>query len=193
MRVTFGRAIKIGNFSEYDSKRITKTTKETINTMKNDKASIFDKETSAKIGKFLREQIGDYDKQSGIYMKKIYRDVYLYTGEDAKRARSINEEAKTEKQAINREYDIRLTGKSSVHDETCSTIKKLRKIKLEKADLRCDEKLLELVENGYDGKPQTNLYFDVDVNTQKLKEIRYSSHTKDENGKPVHKRTSLTI
>lgn len=196
MEISFQRAIKIDStanpYTNYKDHKIDPATMAVIDTMKGGVSSVYDKETSRKIGNFLRAQIGDYDRKTGIYARRIEGYPYIFTGEEAKKAREINQNARREFEELEERYLIGPNSSMPLSKQTELESESLHRIYRQNIFIRRDKKLLEMVEDGdkYD-KPHTYLRFDIDK-SGKLKEITYNSY-KEEGRSFVEKQASLTI
>lgn len=183
MQISFQRAIKITSdtnpiFSK--EHKLDPATMAVVDTMKSTKSSVYDKETSRKIGSFLRAQIGDYNRQTGIYARRIKGEPYIFTGEEARKAREINAQAK--KELIELEEEIRMEPGSE----------KLHKILRQNIFIRRDQNLLKMVEDGDNiEKPETKLFFNMD-NSGRLTSIMYR-HYRHIGEEFVTKKADLTI
>lgn len=198
MEVSFQRAIKVESTANekynFRDHKVDSATMAVIDTIRSSKSSVYDKETSQKIGSFLRAQIGDYNRYTGIYTRKIRGNIYIYTGKEAERAREINAQAKKEAEELEKRHycgsdnSKPLKGPSDVSNE------KLYKILRQGIFIKRDENLLKMVEDG-DGltKPDAELFFNINGNG-KLTGINYSYYnysTADE--KFISKEACLTI
>ncbi len=195
MEISFQRAIKIDSaanpYTNYKDHKVDPATMAVIETMKG-YSSVYDRETSRKIGSFLRAHIGDYDKKTGVYARRIDGYPYIFTGEEAKKAREINQNARSEVEELEQRYS---TGPSSSMPRSKQVELKsesLHRIYRQNIFLRRDKKLLEMVEDGdtYE-KPHTHLRFEMD-DSGKLKGITYN-YFKREDGSFVEKQANLTI
>ena len=197
MEISFQRAIKIDStanpYTNYKDHEVDPSTMEVINTMKKGyNSSIYDKETSRKIGSFLRAQLGDYDNKAGIYGRRIEGYPYIFTGEEAKKARKINEEARKEMEELEARYSKGANSSMPLSEQVELESESLHRIYRQNIFLRRDKKLLEMVEDGdtYE-KPHTHLRFEMD-DSGKLKGITYN-YFKREDGSFVEKQANLTI
>lgn len=195
MEISFQRAIKIDStanpYTNYKDHKVDPATMAVIDTMKG-YSSAYDKETSRKIGNFLRAHIGDYDKKTGVYARRIDGYPYIFTGEEAKKAREINQDARREIEELEQRYLKGLNSSLPLSEQTELENESLHKIYRQNIFLRRDKKLLEMVEDGdtYD-KPHTYLRFEMD-DSGKLKGITYN-YFKRENDSFVEKQANLTI
>ncbi len=195
MEISFQRAIKIDStanpYTNYKDHKVDPATMTVIDTMKGC-SSAYDKETSRKIGAFLRAHIGDYDKKTGVYARRIDGYPYIFTGEEAKKAREINQDARREIEELEQRYLKGLNSSLPLSEQTELENESLHKIYRQNIFLRRDKKLLEMVEDGdtYD-KPHTYLRFEMD-DSGKLKGITYN-YFKRENDSFVEKQANLTI
>lgn len=195
MEISFQRAIKIDStanpYTNYKDHKVDPATMAVIDTMKG-YSSAYDKETSRKIGAFLRAHIGDYDKKTGVYARRIDGYPYIFTGEEAKKAREINQDARREIEELEQRYLKGPNSSMPLSEQTELENESLHKIYRQNIFLRRDKKLLEMVEDGdtYD-KPHTYLRFEMD-DSGKLKGITYN-YFKRENDSFVEKQANLTI
>ena len=197
MEISFQRAIKIDSttnpYTNYKDHKVDPSTMEVINTMKKGyNSSIYDKETSRKIGSFLRAQLGDYDNKTGIYARRIEGYPYIFTGEEAKKARKINEEARKEMEELEARYSKGANSSMPLSEQVELESESLHRIYRQNILLRRDKKMLAMVEDGdtiY--KPDTYLRFEMN-DEGRLKRIIYNNYTTKNNGY-VEKQADLTI
>lgn len=196
MQISFQRAIKITSdtnpLSNYREHRLDPATMAVVNTINSNQSPIYDEETSKKIGSFLRAQIGDYDRQTGIYVRRIDGKPYIFTGEEATKARKINAQAKKELDELEDEYAKGPNSSMPLSKQVELKSENLHRILRQNIFIRRDKKLKAMVEDDADiNKPTTELIFNMDSN-RRLTNIRYM-HYKLENGKFTTKKADLTI
>ena len=196
MQISFQRAIKITSDTDpmfdYKEHKLDPATMAVVDTMKGTRSSVYDKETSRKIGSFLRSQIGDYDRQTGIYARRIEGNPYIFTGEEARKAREINAQAKKELIKLEEEYAKGPDSSMPLSKQVELKSEKLHKIFRQNIFIRRDQNLLKMVEDGDDiEKPETKLLFNMD-NNGKLKSIMYRCY-KHEGDNFIAKKADLTI
>lgn len=143
--------------------------------------SIYDKETSTKIGQFLRAQIEDYSPKTGLFSARIEGATYIYTGEDAKKARNIQNTMKNELKAFENDPE----------EFSGSKYETLQKIEKQNIYLRRDKALVEMVENGAHGKRDTSLVLD-SKDGKKVNQIKYWSCIRNQ-GEYKTTQASLTL
>ncbi len=197
MEVSFQRAIKIDSntnpYTNYRDGRIDPDTMAVINTIKG-YSSAYDRETSRKIGNFLRHQIGDYSRETGVFARRIEGHPYIFTGEEATKARKINQDAKKEMKDLETRYLIGPNSSMPLVEQIELSSERTHKILRNNIQLNRDRKMLEMVEEDfYDThkKPDTHLKFTMDKNG-KLTEITYRQR-KTVNGKRIEEKANLTI
>ena len=146
--MNFTRAIEVRSNTNPDTMggRIDNGTMNVISTIQN-KPSIYDRETSRKIGNFFRAQLGD-DSKNRVYTARIVNRVYIFTGEEAKLARQYTLDAKKEKEALDKKYAEGPKPDMPRSEQVELGDKKLYEIRKENIYLERDRKLLELVEDG---------------------------------------------
>ena len=195
MQISFQRAIKITSdtnpiFSK--EHKLDPATMAVVDTMKSTKSSVYDKETSRKIGSFLRAQIGDYNRQTGIYARRIKGEPYIFTGEEARKAREINAQAKKELIELEEEYAKGPDSSIPLSSQVELGSEKLHKILRQNIFIRRDQNLLKMVEDGDNiEKPETKLFFNMD-NSGRLTSIMYR-HYRHVGEEFVTKKADLTI
>ena len=196
MQISFQRAIKITSDTnpmfDYKEHKLDPATMAVVDTMKGTRSSVYDKETSRKIGSFLRAQIGDYDRQTGIYARRIGGYPYIFTGEEARKAREINAQARKELIELEEEYAKGPDSSMPLSKQVELKSEKLHKIYRQNIFIRRDQNLLKMAEN-WDNieKPETKLLFNMD-NNGKLKSIMYRCY-KHEGDNFITKKADLTI
>lgn len=156
MQISFQRALPI--YSDTDNKKLNlrdldPATESIINTIEKPKDSYLDKETSLKVGKFLKAQLGDYNKKSGIYTTRIDGIMYLYSGEDALKAKKADYD--TFKKIDNLENEYFARGESAAGDDNYY---KQRDSFINERD----EYLTSLIERKKDGTPKAYLELNKD-------------------------------
>lgn len=146
--LNFTRAIEIYSNSNPGSLggRIDDSVMNVINTIQN-KPSIYDRETSRKIGAFLRAHIGDISKNR-VYPRRILGRIYIFTGEEAKLAHGYDLEAKKQREALERKFAQGITPDMDSIERMRITDPKLQRIAMHNISLERDEKMLKLVEDG---------------------------------------------
>lgn len=175
MEITFGRAIKIESDTNFYDKKgfnVDPASQSVIDTIEGKNFSTYNKETSAKIREFLKAQIGDYSKKTGVYARRINGEIYLFTGKEAKEARNINRQAR---------IDFENAAASSGAERRCRKILEQR-----------DKEMLGLVEDGKFGKPDTKIIFNMHKHSPVLKSVAYAS-AYDSEGKVVREFNSIVI
>lgn len=196
MEISFQRAIKINSdtnsITAYKDHWVDPATMDIIETMKGKKAYSYDKETSRKIGAFLRAQIGDYNRKTGIYTRRINGEPYIFTGEEAIKAREINAQARDEVIALEERYEKGANPSMPLSEQVELESENLHRIYRQNIHIRCDRKMLDMVEDGEtDQKPYTELNFKTNYEG-KINRIEYfSSGLKD--GKYVSTEKTLSI
>lgn len=178
MEISFGRAIKIESDTNpmwnYKDHKLDPATMAVVETMKG-KSSVYDKETSRKIGSFLKAQIGDYNRKTGVYARRINGTPYIFTGEDAEKAREINKKALKEMLELEARYEKGPDENSTPSEIVELGSEKLYKIYRQNVHIRRDKRLVELAEDGNrTDKPYTVFHFKTD-NTGKINKIEYYS------------------
>lgn len=180
MEISFQRAINV--YSTTNSAPIKEKTDgatlAVLNTMKGGNSSVYDKETSRKIGSFLRAQIGDYNNKTGMYIRRVNGQVCLYTGEEAKKARQIVEDAKREAKELDERYSAGADSSMPLSEQVVLESEKLHEILRQNVFLKRDRKLLAMTEDDIynpKGKNDTQLcLFMGDDN--KLRKIEYLNY-----------------
>lgn len=189
MKVSFGRAVRVdsdtNNPAYWNDARVDDSSFETFNTMRSFSSSIYDKETSKRIGAFLRSVTSDYSPKTGFVLKKIEGDLYLFTGKEAVKARKINYDSKKEAEALDKRYEEGPNENSSPNERVELESKNLQKILKQNISIRRNKELLKMVENGENNKPMSKIDLKL---TENPKEIRYFCR----NGSALRKE-SLTI
>ena len=177
MEISFKRAIKInsdtnpmGNFK--DSK-FDPSSAEIINATRGKRSSIYDKDTSRKIGSFMRAQLGYYNNNEDIYTKRIQGDLYLFTGPEAIKARQIEDEARKERTALEEEYEKGADSSMPMSEQVELSSRALYKINRQNIYIRRDKKLLDLTENGEKGRPLSSFNFESDK-SGRINKIQYN-------------------
>lgn len=173
MQISFQRALPI--YSDTDNKKLNlrdldPATESIINTIEKPKDSYLNKETSLKVGKFLKAQLGDYNKKSGIYTTRIDGIMYLYSGDDALKAKKANFDTFTKINNLEKKYYE--YGENVVIDDNYH---KLREQYINERD----EYLTSLVEKKDDGSP--NAYLELNKNLLgEINRICYHQNSKYE-------------
>lgn len=176
MQVNFGRAIKI-TYNDDGSKRDTRgenantASKTLVSTMTDRPSSAFDKETSRKIGTFLRAQFSDYTKEAGAYFWKNKHQIYVLTGEEAKKAREANKILEKDLEKAEKKYPKK---SRRINSKSYSEKRKHAFAKRDKAINR-------LLEDGKDGKPNSAINIETNKNGD-IKEITYYSTQRTQSG-----------
>lgn len=177
MEISFQRAIIV--YSNTNSAPIKEKTDgatlAVLNTMKGENSSVYDKETSRKIGSFLRAQIGDYNNKTGMYIRRVNGRVCLFTGEEVKKARQIVEDAKKEAKELDERYSAGADSSMPLSEQVALQSEKLHKILRQNVFLERDRKLLAMTEHGFynpKGKNDTQLFLSMG-DDNKLRKIEY--------------------
>ena len=149
--ISFGRGIKVVSDSNSKEKNhsplIDDFTEAVLNSMTGKKSPLFDDNVLSAAGEFLREQTGDYSDDTGIYIRKIHGNTYLFTGEEAKKAEKISRMAYVG------------IAKTKTNNEP-------NKLKRRMILNKRDKLLLNLTDNGKNGKP----YSEIKIMTDCLKD-----------------------
>lgn len=176
--INFGRAIKVqtnldnvkGKNPEYALENVMASLYNTLS-----ENSIYDRETSREISKFLRAQIGDFNSnERTIFLRKLGDDRYLFTGSEAAKARKLDGMYLYKVSEFKAKEKELLSDSSSIH-EIADYKKRCNEYK-EEMDKEKEEKLLEMVEDGAYGKDKSEMVLNFD-DEDKLTELRYRSTT----------------
>jgi len=152
MQISFGKVIEI--YSDTDNirkKKVDLKTQETLYTMRSNESSIYDKETSLRIGDFLRTQIQDESYKTGFLIRKLIHGTYLFTGDDAKAVRKIEDDTKKELKAYNKKISKGITEDMSNIDKADIECKALRKIRKQNIFLR-ERKAIEKLADKWEDR-----------------------------------------
>lgn len=138
----FGRVVKVNSISNPARKRVpvdssTFEISKVLNGQGSDKYALNDRK---RIRKLFERTLGDYHSGDKVLMRKIGKDAYIASGEDALQYRDY----------------IKRQGKKA---EKLS--QKQRDNFIAKSYINADRRLLENVENGLNGKPESVFEFSV--------------------------------
>ncbi len=168
---SFTSVIKVTSDTNTNGKKVDKRTREIFSTLDGDKGSVYDKDTSDKIRKFFYSNISDLTPRTKTCLKKINGDIYLFTGADEQRAQKANKVFSKKVNKLTKEFKTII--KSDAHcdfyglkDDYDKLIKNLHNER--------DQRLLNMVEDGKNGKPKTEINIAADQNGEPLF-IEYSS------------------
>lgn len=193
MRVQFGninfqRAIKINMNMDKPQGAEKEPAKEDIERAANNviaasydtlsRSSIYDSETSREISAFLRAQISDFNTTSGsLFLRKINNDYYLFTGGEALKLKSL--EGRYERKILDYKKDEREKLSSDMtEEEKAAYIEQCEAFENVMITLK-ERELLDMVEDGRDGKRKTALTFNFDEEGRLKKAVYYSSRSMD--------------
>lgn len=130
-----------------------------LDMIKHDKTDSFDCTTSRKGGEFMRKKLGDYNgKRGGILLKFINKKAYIFTGKETDEAGKIIKQSKKETEELNDKFE------DSLNRQELYQLKK-------EVWQRRDKKLLELVEDGSNGKPYSKI--NIKTTGSRITEIEY--------------------
>lgn len=192
MEISFKRAIKIDSetnpFWNFKDTKFDSASMAVIDTIKGNVNSIYDRETSRKAGDFLRAQLGDYDKKTGVYTRRIEGNLYLFTGPDVKKAKDIEAHARKERAILEKRYEKGPDSSMSASEQVELSSQTLYKINKQNIYIRRDKALVSMTENGENGKPHSYLRFLKGPNG-KINKIEYRYFYSDENGCTSKKET----
>ncbi len=164
--ISFQRAIKIETNANYhrgvENHRVTPFVWGVLQTMKSNYNYFDDKKEASEVGRFLKSKIADYDKKD-FSIRNIEYEAYLFTGQEARKAQTIDKETRIKFKELDKRY----------MDENMDD--KLYKIYRKNIYMEKDRRLLEMVENGEDDKPDTKLFLKQNESTGKLDSITYKS------------------
>lgn len=153
--INFKRAIEITANSEpyglqYDIRsKKSNPALHAVEMVKQKRPKMYNNEVFRKIRDFLCEQIGDCEKSKSVISRIIQGRLYIFTGLESDKAYLIIEEAKK-------------ATKNNPDKTFCKT-----------KNMQRDKRLLDLIENGCNGKPHTRI--DVTSEKGKIKEVKYST------------------
>lgn len=174
--INFGRAIKVQtNLDNTKDKNPDYALENVIASLYStlSKGSIYDGETSKEIGAFLRAQIGDFNSNGRtVYLRKLGNDRYLFTGNEAVKVRTLDGMYLYKMSEFKAKEKEVLSDSSSVED--IADYKKRCNEYREEMDKEKEEKLLEMVEDGTDGKDRSEIILNFD-DENKLTEVSYKS------------------
>lgn len=172
--LNFTRGIEIvSDTNQYGlGRKIDDATMNVIRAVQN-QHSIYDKETSRKIGDFFRAQIGDISKNR-VYPVRIGNKIYIFTGEEAKAAKQLQLEAKKKKEELEKKRAEGPTPDMEIEERLIITDRGLFEIEKQNIFLERDRKMLKMVENGEVNKPETKIVLKTDKRGR-LKSAEYRS------------------
>lgn len=196
MQISFGRAIKIESDTNRCDKKaksfdIDHATANVLHTVDGRQYTTCNKETAEKIREFLKAQIGDYNRKTGLFAKRLNGDIYIFTGKEAKKAKELNKQARLEIEAMEQGFNDNRLSKDMPE-------RKRRAIQHRKEEYRenilaeRDRQMLEMAEDGRQGKPDTKIIFNMHECSPVLKSISYMS-VYDKNGETVREFNSLSL
>ncbi len=194
MKISFGRAIRVEsdtNFYDKTGTNIDPATKNVINTIDNKSFTTFDKENAGKIRDFLRAQIGDYTRKTGMITKRINGEIYVFTGKEAKKADELNKKARLEIEAMEEGFKDRLSYDDISQRKKIAVYTRMKHCR-ENILAERDRQMLEMAEDGRQGKPDTKIIFNMHECSPVLKSISYMS-VYDKNGETVREFNSLSL